>query len=214
MLNVDNMTNEEFIQSIALPGEEWRDVVGYEGSYSVSSFGRVACLKTGTHQRLVMKPVYMNRRKQTYINISLYLNGKRKHYLVHRLVAMTFIPNPNHYPCIDHIDGNGKNNIINNLRWCTRSMNNHNPISKMRQAEAHNGKIITSNRKKVVQLKDGILIKTFDAVSEVEKDGFKHSCVSRVCNHQFSQHKGYVWMYLSDYESLVSMSKNSETNPD
>jgi hypothetical protein len=208
------MTNEEFITSISLPEEEWRDVVGYEGLYAISSLGRVACLKTGTHQRVLMKPIYMTVRKQTYNNLCLYVNGKRKHHLVHRLVAEAFIPNPKHYPCIDHIDGCGTNNCASNLRWCTRSMNNNNPISIMRQSESHRNKIMPTIRKKVVQLKDGMVVKTYDSVSDVEKDGFTHSCVSRVCQNKLYSHKGYKWMYLSDYESLVSMSKNSKSTLD
>lgn len=205
------MTNEEFLQSITLPEEEWRDVIGYEGSYSVSSFGRVACLKTGTHQRLVMKPVYMNRRKQTYINLCLYLNGKREHHLVHRMVAMAFIPNPNNYPCIDHIDGNGKNNNVNNLRWCTRSMNNMNPISRQRQAESHLGKVQSKKvRKPVVRISSRGDIKIYDSMQRAEDEGFYHSNIHRACNGKMEHHKGYRWMYLSDYESQVSMSKNSK----
>ena len=49
------MTNEEFIQSIALEGEEWRDVVGWEGLYYISSFGRVFCAKQYTHKPTIIK---------------------------------------------------------------------------------------------------------------------------------------------------------------
>ena len=208
------MTNQEFIESIRLEGEEWRDVVGLEGLYAISSFGRVACLKEGTHKRLIMKPVYRTVRKQVYNKLQLWRDGKRVLKAVHRMVAEAFIPNPNNYPCIDHIDGNGINNNVSNLRWCTRSSNNHNPISRHRQSLSHKGKIIESTRKKVIQLSDVGIIKVYDCITDVTKDGFIRSCVSRVCNGSLSQHKGFRWMYLSDYESLVSMSKNELPNPD
>jgi len=59
-----------------------------------------------------------------YVKVVLYNLGKSKTFLVHRLLAIHFIPNPNKYPIIDHIDGNKTNNNLNNLRWCTHEMNN------------------------------------------------------------------------------------------
>lgn len=205
------MTNEEFIQSIALPGEEWRDVVEYEDLYSVSSFGRILCKEKEGRQARLMSPFRSNKhRKQSYLHVKLCKNNRYRHYTVHRLVARAFIPNPENYPCIDHIDGNGENNVFKNLRWCTRSMNNRNPISIERQSLSHKGKVMNSIRRKVVQLKDGNIVKIYDSLSCAEKDGFRHSCVSRACSKQLSKYKGFEWNLLSDYESQVSMSKNSE----
>lgn len=65
-----------------------------------------------------------------YKHIHLCIGGKVTTCLVHRLVAMAFIPNPDGKPCVDHIDGNRKNNSVDNLRWVTIKENNNNPITK------------------------------------------------------------------------------------
>jgi len=65
-----------------------------------------------------------------YRRILLYKNKKPKHFYLHRLLAIHFIPNPENKPCVDHINGNGLNNNLNNLRWATYSENSKNRISK------------------------------------------------------------------------------------
>ena len=134
------MTNEEFINSIRLDGEEWRDVVGYKGLYMVSSFGRVLrltqILKGGHQSTRVTKPKIMKLflSKTGYYYVDFYKNKSKKHKMVHRLVAETFVPNPNNKPEIDHIDTNRKNNQVNNLRWCTKSENQRNPLTQKKKA--------------------------------------------------------------------------------
>ena len=61
-----------------------------------------------------------------YLRVQLWKKGKEKKYLVHRLLGLHFIPNPNNYPQIDHIDRNNTNNNLSNLRWATNSMNGKN----------------------------------------------------------------------------------------
>ena len=61
-----------------------------------------------------------------YKIVDLYKDGKRKHFKLHRLLAETFIPNPNDYKIIDHIDRDKLNNNLSNLRWTTSSENNFN----------------------------------------------------------------------------------------
>lgn len=62
--------------------------------------------------------------------ISIYINGLRKNFLYHRLLAEVFIPNPNNLPQINHIDGNPLNNDLSNLEWCTAKDNNIHAIKK------------------------------------------------------------------------------------
>lgn len=94
---------------------------GYEGKYQVSNLGRIKSLSyrnTGISKILVPKI------NKGYYEIGLYLNGIRKMFFVHRLVALTFIPNPNNLPQINHIDEDKTNNCVDNLEWCTQAYNN------------------------------------------------------------------------------------------
>lgn len=77
----------------------------------------------------------------------LYVIVKGRKYSVHRIVALTYIPNPENKPEIDHIDGNALNNNVYNLRWVTRKENENNPITLSRISKANKGKIITSEQR-------------------------------------------------------------------
>lgn len=68
--------------------------------------------------------VYYKSEKNVFRYYYFNKNGKPKSYFIHRLVAKAFIPNPNKYKEINHIDKNRKNNDVNNLEWCTRTYNN------------------------------------------------------------------------------------------
>ena len=72
------------------------------------------------HSNKFLKP---DKQKLGYLQISICVNGVRKRYKLHRLVAMLFIPNPCHLPQINHKDGNKKNNSITNLEWVTDADN-------------------------------------------------------------------------------------------
>lgn len=58
-----------------------------------------------------------------YMYVQFYGNGKRVTLKVHRMVAITFIPTPNNYPQVNHIDCNRSNNVVSNLEWCTNQYN-------------------------------------------------------------------------------------------
>ena len=105
--------------------EIWRPIVGYEGLYEVSSYGRVRSLdrydnKNHFRKGLIMK---QNNDGRGYMSVILCLNGKIKKYLVHRLVAQAFIPNPDNLPEVNHKDENPENNSVTNLEWCDHSYN-------------------------------------------------------------------------------------------
>ena len=215
------MTNEDFIESIRLEGEEWRPVVGWESYYMVSTFGRVATIRReyttsdGRHcatKQKIRKPVIEKFPSSSYFMFTFLKDGHHYKMQVHRMVAMAFIPNPNNYPQIDHIDTNGLNNHVENLRWCTPKMNANNPITRkkiLQDRQSKKGTHNLKNAKSVVQLSlQGEYIKTYITIREAKKDGFIKNYIIKVCKGKREEYKGYKWMYLSDYELLINKSKN------
>ena len=95
--------------------EIWKPIVGYEGLYEVSNFGRVRNASCN------IRKIQINNRWYCYLKLCK--DGKYKHHFIHRLVAITFIPNDDTSLEINHKDENKLNNHIDNLEWTTRKEN-------------------------------------------------------------------------------------------
>lgn len=91
-------------------------IKGFEG-YFIDESGTVYSIRSNKHKELVV--LHQRTDKDGYKEVGLYRDGKRFFRRVHRLVAETFIPNPNHLPQVNHKDGNLSNNCVENLEWCT-----------------------------------------------------------------------------------------------
>lgn len=210
------MTNQEFIESIRLEGEEWKDIPGWEGLYCASNFGRFLALsrivpKHHGHRRVEPHLLIPSIHRNGYIKLTFCAGRKRKTVLAHRLVAMTFIPNPYNKPTIDHIDRNRQNNKVENLRWCTLSENMHNELTVEHCRNLNLGRINRESWRPVVAIKNREVYKIYESIKQAVSDGFVSCAISNVCAGRDKSHRGFRWMYLSDYENLVSMSKNSST---
>lgn len=116
--------------------EIWKPVVGYEGLYEVSNFGRVRSLQRTIIQKDGIIITYKGRFKKIRINsygypcVTLCKNEKSKQYSLHRILAKAFIPNPENKPEIDHINTNRADYRLENLRWVTHAENMRNPLSQ------------------------------------------------------------------------------------
>ena len=98
--------------------EYWKDIKNYEGFYQVSNLGNVKRLE---HKRCDRNQIMKERKlkviypkNELYPYVTLCKNGKKTNHNLHRIIAQAFIPNPNNYPCINHIDAN-KQTILQNI---------------------------------------------------------------------------------------------------
>jgi len=110
-----------------LVGEVWKDIPDYEGLYQVSNYGRVKSLsRTVIYKRKrnyridYCKEHILSCIKEKYLSVGLKKTcDRQRKFLLHRLVANAFIPNPDGLPFINHKDCNKHNNYVGNLEWCT-----------------------------------------------------------------------------------------------
>lgn len=173
--------------------EIWKPKKDYEGLYEVSNLGRVKSLGNGksiNSKEGILKP---GKIKQGYLFVNLYKDGKRKMFLVHRLVAEAFLPNPENLPFINHKDEDKTNNSVDNLEYCTREYNNNYGTRNERVAKANtNGE----KSKKVLQFSlTGEFIREWPSTMECGRNGFNQGAVATCCRGEIKSHKGYIWKY-------------------
>ena len=173
-----------------------KGIPGYE-DYCVLSNGQVWSLRS----EKFLKP---HHNTHGYASVELWSKGKRKRMLIHRLVAQAFIPNPNGYPQINHMDENKSNNDVSNLEWCTAkynmnygegAKNRHKYIDYSRPVFRENA--IKNGKKRsipVQMLKDGKAIAQFESANEAHRQtGISQGNILRVVKGIRKTAGGYVW---------------------
>ena len=211
-----------------MKNEIWKTAVvdGKENPrYKVSSYGRIICLNWGR----TGKPRICKLKEATngYLLVCIDCVWKS----VHRIVAETFIPNPEGKPYIDHIDTNRQRNVIEvdengvpvenstltNIRWTTRLENNNNPLTRKHISEnaAWLGKFGDEHIRSIpiVQLTlDGKFIRKWSCAAEVEREfGIDHRYIAKCCRGKKKSAGGFKWMYYSDW--VKKSKKPSDIKP-
>lgn len=163
-------------------------IKGYE-NYEVTSTGEVVNIKTGR----VLKP----QKRNGYLRVELSKNGKRKNFLIHRLVAEAFIPNPDNLPCINHKDEDKTNNTVSNLEYCTYEYNINYGTRNKRVSKKLTGVYNTKNNKTVLQLRmDGSLVRVWPSTIEVQRQlGYSHGNINQCCRGKRHSAYGFKWCY-------------------
>lgn len=180
--------------------EEWRAVAGFEGRYEVSNFGRVKSLKrmrNGKHgaptpiPERIMKPSFD---RHGYLKVCLRNDHGATNHSVHQLVAKAFIPNPNGYQQINHIDEDKTNNHFANLEWCTPKYNSTYGTRLERCGK--------SRSKPVVGTNDDVVMH-FDSARQASRVlGIDASSITAVCKGRAHTAGGYKWRYDSELEGI------------
>lgn len=188
-------------------------IYGYDNTYIVHTNGVVESLDRYVEKKHRNGKIYKCFTKghilkhhinnKGYHMVHLSKNSVSKNYLVSRLVAQVFIPNPNNLPEVDHIDEDKNNNNVSNLRWCTRQFNNTHGI------QSREGRERTSEfrmRKVGMYDKQGTLLKTYKGIRIAEREtGINNRNIVRCCKDNLEQKGhvkdnhtcgGYIWRYL------------------
>lgn len=121
--------------------EEWRPIVGYEGLYEVSNKGHI-------YSHYLKRQLSCWADRHGYIHVCLRKNVIKKYFMVHRLVAAAFLPNPENKEQVDHINTIASDNRVENLAWSTPKENSNNPLSRQHSSVAHSKIRWTEERKK------------------------------------------------------------------
>ena len=156
-----------------------KDIKGYEGIYGITSCGKVWSYRRKKFLELTPDT-------KGYLCVSLQVNGNRKTYKVHRLVAEAYIPNPENLPQVNHRDENKKNNCLQNLEWCDCKYNNN--------YGTRNDRLASSNKKPILQFTlEGEFVREWPSTVDVGREVSGH-----ICNCLKGRKKsayGFVWKY-------------------
>lgn len=176
--------------------EIWKAIEGYENLYEISNKGRLRSMDRSIPQQGRLQ-LYKGKLLSTYINNSGYVaiklskNNKKRSFLVHRLVAVAFLPNPKQLPYINHKDEDKSNNNIENLEWCTAIYNINYGTSKKRRS-------VKMGKRIAMYSTNGKLVNIFYSIREAErKTKIRKQCITPALDKNKTS-GGFIWKTIKD----------------
>lgn len=180
--------------------EIWKQITGFETLYSVSTKGRVKSFgkgKSTNPKNNVERIIKPSVGRGGYEKIKLFKDGKRHYFSAHRLVAETFLFNPENKKEVNHKDGNKLNNCADNLEWCTPSENQIHAF-EMGLQKRRFGKD-NSCSKRIIQLtKEGEFVREWESINQAKKElGYNSMGIIKCCKKEkrYKTAYGYKWQY-------------------
>lgn len=182
--------------------EIWKAIQNYEGLYEVSNWGRVKSLERDVIIVRYGKPYVRHRMerileqyedKDGYVMVSLSKNGVRESKTIHKLVATAFIPNPNGYTNVHHINHDHKDNRVENLMWIDRY--EHHVLHQNDRASA--AKETLSKRVDQINKVTGEVLRQWDSVMDAARElGLCPTHISKCAQGKRKTHGNFVWKYV------------------
>lgn len=167
--------------------ELWQPIKNYE-DYFISNFGNVK------HHNVILKPVKNN---NGYLVVDLCKNGIRKQHLIHRLVALHYIPNINNLECVNHLNENKTDNCVSNLEWISRGDNTNYGTARKRGIETK----INNNtlyKKSVYQLYNNEIISIYPSAKQASiETNINHGNIIQACKGKRKTAGNFTWKYAS-----------------
>lgn len=181
--------------------EIWKDIEGYDGRYQISNMGRVKSFAQDKTNGRIKKNVLNDTQ---YYTIDLTdSRGVRKNWLVHRLVAIAFMPNPYGLPDVNHKDESRTNNCVDNLEWCDANYNNNYGTRNERLAKANRNNPLLSC--KVYSVDEQGNKEYFDSIMEASRVvGCPTSNIGQVLRGTMHRSGGRKWFYCDGYEGRMN----------
>ena len=173
----------------------WKKFIyeGQETDYSVSTEGEV--------RKDTINYILSQSSQQDYKFVGLIINGKQKRMRVHRMVALTFIDNPDNKPYVNHINGNRSDNNVENLEWVTPSENTQHAVNT--------GLFKSGRTRAVIQYNlNGEQMATFESATEAARQtGGSQSKITMCCRRQRDSANDYQWRYYDDIQDVQKIEK-------
>lgn len=202
----------------------WKDIPGWEGYYKISKKGQVRSLpriKKGRNDltyKTEGKLISHYQHPNGYVYVNLRVPGRSRYSLVHRLLALTFIPNPHSKSEINHKNGIKNDNRLSNLEWVTRSEQiKHafkNGLSKPNYSmKGKFGKNHHSSRT-IMQLDKNLrIVQVFESMGEAYRaTGVCSGEISRVCNGERLSAGGFIWRFVVKSDSPPELSSDGHSS--
>ena len=170
--------------------EVWKPIDGFEDYYSVSNHGQIFSIR----RRKILRPKVD---RYGYKQVVLSVGGKSYYKPVHRLVAQSFVENPNNYPTVNHINEIKADNRAVNLEWLSVAANDNHGTRNQRMSMSKCNQPIEQ------VFPDGTTVQYLGVKDAARKTGINRCCIAQCCKNIRKTAGGYQWRYINERDKMA-----------